>query len=52
MDIQTIIVFLLFVAAAFYIGKLIYNGLKSKNGCANGCGKCGVDLSNINPDKN
>ena len=52
MDIQLIIILLLFLCALYYIGKLIYNSLKAKNGCASGCGKCGVDFSKIAPDKN
>ncbi|MFA4867651.1 MAG: FeoB-associated Cys-rich membrane protein [Pedobacter sp.] len=52
MDIQSILVTLLFVAAIFYIGRIIYRSAFPKSGsCASGCGKCGVDFSNIKPDK-
>ncbi|MBT1704280.1 FeoB-associated Cys-rich membrane protein [Fulvivirgaceae bacterium PWU20] len=45
---QQIIVVLIFVAAAFYLGRLIYNQFKSKSSCATGCGKCGaVDFAAI-----
>jgi hypothetical protein len=52
MDIQLIIIIILFLGALYYIGKLVYSSLKAKNGCASGCGKCGVDFSKIEPDKN
>jgi hypothetical protein len=51
MDIQTVLVILLFVAALFYIGRLVYRSVSPKSGgCASNC-KCGVDFSNIHPDK-
>lgn len=47
MDIQTIIVALLFAAALFYIGRIIYRAVSTKSGtCGSNC-KCGVDFSNI-----
>ncbi|WP_442589367.1 FeoB-associated Cys-rich membrane protein [Pedobacter sp. AW31-3R] len=47
MDIQTIVVGLLFAAALFYIGRIIYRAVSPKSGgCASNC-KCGVDFSNI-----
>jgi hypothetical protein len=47
MDIQTILVGLLFAAALFYIGRTIYRSVSpKKGGCASNC-KCGVDFSNI-----
>ena len=51
MDVQTLLVALLFAAAVFYIGRIIFRSLKpSKNGgCATGCNKCSVDFSNIDP---
>ncbi|ACU06247.1 MULTISPECIES: FeoB-associated Cys-rich membrane protein [Pedobacter] len=52
MDIQTILVALLFAAALFYVGRIIYRAVSSKSGgCASNCGKCGVDFSNIEPNK-
>ena len=51
MDIQTILVILLFLAALFYVGRMIYRAASPKSGgCASNC-KCGVDFSNISPDK-
>jgi hypothetical protein len=47
MDIQTILVAILFAAALFYIGRIIYRAVSPKSGgCASNC-KCGVDFSNI-----
>jgi len=51
MDIQTILVIILFVAALWYVGRIIYRSVSPKSkGCASNC-KCGVDFSNINPEK-
>ena len=53
MNIQLIIVALLFAAAIFYVGRLVYKSLTAKSGCGTNC-KCGVDFSNIDspkPDK-
>jgi hypothetical protein len=48
MDMQIILVGLLFVAALFYIGRIIYRSVAPKSGgCASGCGKCGADLSKV-----
>jgi len=50
MDIQTILVIILFIAALWYVGRIIYRSVSPKsNGCASNC-KCGVDFSNINPE--
>jgi hypothetical protein len=46
MNIQLIIVVLLFAAAIFYVGRLVYKSLTAKTGCGTNC-KCGVDFSNI-----
>jgi hypothetical protein len=49
MDIQIIIVGLLFLAALFYVGRLVYRSISPKgSGCGSNC-KCGVDFSNIKP---
>lgn len=48
MDVQSIIVLLLFAGAAFFLGRMIYNNLRPKKGSGSGCGancKCGVDFS-------
>lgn len=48
MSMQVILVGLLFVAALFYIGRIIYRSVSAKSGgCASGCDKCGVDFSKI-----
>lgn len=47
MNMQTILVGLLFIAALFYIGRIIYRAVSPKSGgCASNC-KCGVDFSNV-----
>lgn len=48
MNIQTIIVAILFAAAVFYFGRLIYKNLFIKKSCGGNC-KCGVDFSGIEP---
>jgi hypothetical protein len=45
--VQISLVILLFSAALFYIGRLIYRNFTAKNACASGCGKCSVDFSKI-----
>ncbi len=50
MDFQLVIVILIFLAAVFYVARLIYNSLTVKKSCGSNC-KCGVDFSNINVDK-
>jgi len=37
--IQHLIIFLVFIAAAFYVGRLIYQQFTAKSGCAKGCGE-------------
>ncbi len=43
---QTIIVVLLFVAAVFYVCRLVYKNVTGKKSCGTNC-KCGVDFSAI-----
>lgn len=51
MDIQTILVIILFAGALFYVGRIVYRSIAPKsNGCGTNC-KCGVDFSNIEPGK-
>lgn len=51
MDIQTILVIILFAGALFYVGRIIYRSVTPKNGgCGSNC-KCGVDFSNIEVKK-
>lgn len=46
-DIQLLGVIVLFIAAIFYISRLVYKSLKAKKACSTGCKKCGVDFSEI-----
>jgi hypothetical protein len=48
---QLIIIGLLFAAAIFYVGRMVYKNLFAKKSCGTNC-KCGVDFSNIQPAKN
>ena len=50
MNVQAIIIGLIFIAAVFYVGRLIYKSLFVKKGCGSNC-KCGVDFSAIDADK-
>ena len=50
MDIQAIIVIILFAAAVIYTGRLLYKSLFLKKSCGSNC-KCGVDFSDVNPAK-
>jgi uncharacterized oligopeptide transporter (OPT) family protein len=46
--IQQIIIFLLFIAAAVYVARLVYKSFSSKSGCAKGCGACStIDFNKI-----
>jgi hypothetical protein len=50
MNIQVILVIILFAAAIFYIGKMMYKSISSKKSCGGNC-KCGVDFSGVEPGK-
>ena len=50
MNFQLIVVGLLFLGALFYVGRTIYKSLSAKKSCGENC-KCGVDFSNIEPQK-
>jgi hypothetical protein len=50
MNIQAIIVIILFAAAIFYIGRMMYKSITAKKGCGGNC-KCGVDFSGIETSK-
>ncbi len=50
MNTQAILVILIFAAALFYIGRMMYRSIFVKEGCGENC-KCGVDFSNIDTDK-
>jgi len=41
MNIQLLIIALLFVAAVIYTGRMVYKNLFAKKGCGTNC-KCGV----------
>jgi hypothetical protein len=47
MDVQVILVFLIFSLAVFSLGRMIYRSLSSKKACASNCGKCSADFSTI-----
>ena len=46
MNLQLIIIFILFAAALFYVGRMLYKSVSAKKSCGSNC-KCGVDFSNI-----
>jgi hypothetical protein len=50
MNIQTIIVIVLFAGALFYVGRMVYKNIFTKKSCGGNC-KCGVDFSGIEPEK-
>jgi len=50
MDVQTIIIAIIFVAALFYVCRLVYRNLFAKKSCGSNC-KCGVDFSAVEPGK-
>lgn len=52
MDIQFILVIIIFLAALFYVGRMIYRSISVKDGgCASGCGKCPANFDNIKASK-
>ncbi len=50
MNIQAILILIIFAAAVFYICRLMYRNLFAKKSCGDNC-KCGVDFSGIDLDK-
>ena len=50
MNLQIIIIAVLFAGALFYISRMVYKSLSAKKGCGSNC-KCGVDFTNIDPVK-
>jgi len=45
---QELIIFVIFLAAAFYMGRMVYRSFAAKSGCAKGCGSCGaIDFKKI-----
>jgi bacterioferritin-associated ferredoxin len=46
--IQSFLIIALFIAAAIYLGRLLFRSFQAKNACESGCGKCGAaDLQKI-----
>jgi hypothetical protein len=50
MNIQVIIILILFAAAVFYVVRMVYKSLSAKKGCGSNC-KCGVDFSDVETGK-
>jgi len=50
MNIQVVIILLLFAAAVFYVARMLYKNLTAKKGCGSNC-KCGVDFSGVDASK-
>lgn len=50
MELQTILVLLVFLLAAFYITRSVILSITAKKGCGTSC-KCGVDFSEIEAKK-
>jgi len=50
MEIQTILVLLVFILAALYVIRSVILSLKAKKGCGSSC-KCGVDFSDFEVKK-
>ncbi len=46
MNFQLAIVIVLFIAALYYVGRMLYKSVSAEKGCGSNC-KCGVDFSNI-----
>jgi hypothetical protein len=51
MEIQKIIVAVLFLIALIYVARMVYRTVNPKTGCGE-CFKCDVDFSNVKSDKN
>ena len=51
MEMQEILVIVLFAIALIYVGRIVIKNFRSKDGCSSGCGKCGVDFSDIKIDE-
>lgn len=48
MDIQFILMIIIFAAALFYVGRMIYCAISPKSdGCGTGCGKCAANFDHI-----
>ncbi|RAU84284.1 FeoB-associated Cys-rich membrane protein [Pontibacter arcticus] len=46
--IQELLILVVFLVAAFYVGRVIYRAFNVKDGCAKGCGSCStIDFKKI-----
>ncbi len=47
MDLQIILVGIIFAVAAFYLGRMVYRNIRpgDKKGSCGGCGNCGADFT-------
>lgn len=50
MDIQEIVVIVLFIAALIYVARIVYRSFQAKSACGSSC-KCDVDFSAIEAKK-
>lgn len=50
--VQELIILIVFIAAAFYMGRLVYRSFAAKSGCAKGCGSAcsSIDFKKIQQD--
>jgi hypothetical protein len=49
--IQELIIFIVFLVAAFYMARLLYKSFTAKSGCVKGCGSCAtIDFKKIQKD--
>ena len=49
--VQELIILIVFIAAAFYMARLVYRSFVVKDGCAKGCGSCStIDFKKIQQD--
>lgn len=52
MDIQFILMIIIFAAALCYVGRIIYRAVVPKAGsCAIGCGKCAANFDHVTEPK-
>ncbi len=48
MDLQQILVIVIFLAALYYVGKKVYSSVfPSKGNCSTGCNKCAANFEQI-----
>ncbi|MBC5994097.1 FeoB-associated Cys-rich membrane protein [Pontibacter cellulosilyticus] len=49
--VQELIILLVFIAAALYMGRMLYRSFAAKSGCAKSCGACStIDFKKIQKD--